>query len=51
VTRYCTLTPFTLTDAEREAIGYFAGEHCRAGDDQASHITTLRGLLERTSAR
>jgi hypothetical protein len=37
----------TLTDAEREAIGYFAGEHCRAGDDQASHITTLRGLLER----
>ena len=37
-----------LTDAEREAIGYFAGEHCRPGDDQAAHIATLRGLLERT---
>jgi len=48
VTRFCTLTPFTLTDAEREAIGYFAGEHCRPGDDQAAHIATLRGLLERT---
>jgi len=38
----------TLTDAEREAIGYFAGEHCRPGDDQAAHIATLRTLLERT---
>jgi hypothetical protein len=38
-----------LTDAEREATGYFAGEHCRPGDDQAAHIATLRGLLERTS--
>ncbi len=37
-----------LTDAEREAISYFAGEHCRPGDDQAAHIATLRGLLERT---
>jgi hypothetical protein len=51
VTRFCTLTPFTLTDAEREAIGYFAGEHCRPGDDQAAHIATLRGLLERTQER
>jgi len=44
VTRYCTLTPFTLTDAEREAIGWAiaatAGVSLRAN--------TLRGLLERT---
>jgi len=43
VTRYCTLTPFTLTDAEREAIGWAiaatAGVSLRA--------ETLRGLLER----
>ena len=39
-----------LTDAEREAISYFAGEHCRPGDDQAAHIATLRGLLERNGA-
>jgi hypothetical protein len=43
VTRYCTLTPFTLTDAEREAIE----EAIRRlwGFDIAE---TLRGLLERT---
>jgi hypothetical protein len=40
----------TLTDEEREAISYFAGEHCRPGDDQAAHIATLRGLLERNGA-
>jgi hypothetical protein len=43
VTRYCTLTPFTLTDAEREAIE----EAIRRlwGFDI---VATLRGLLERT---
>jgi len=55
VTRYCTLTPLTLTDAEREAVrfcvtaslpeteklGGNAGELCRM------HRDTLRGLLER----
>jgi len=42
VTRYCTLTPFTLTDAEREAIKeaseFYIGT--RTG-------VALRGLLER----
>ena len=44
-TRYCTLTPFTLTDAEREAV-----ETCIADDEAATAYTraaTLRGLLER----
>ncbi len=55
VTRYCTLTPLTLTDAEREAI-----ERARqtlnavqdlsptATADDAMAAATLRGLLERT---
>jgi hypothetical protein len=43
VTRYCTLTPFTLTDAEREAIAYYVGT---GGPDAVD--ATLRGLLERT---
>jgi hypothetical protein len=56
VTRYCTLTPLTLTDDEREAVrfcvtaslpeteklGGVAGGLCRM------HAATLRGLLERT---
>ena len=42
VTRYCTLTPFTLTDAEREAIHWFS-DHGRS----PQHAATLRGLLER----
>jgi hypothetical protein len=55
VTQYCTLTPLTLTDEEREALlfcyraalpeaeklGGNAGELCRI------HRDTLRGLLER----
>ena len=45
VTRYCTLTPFTLTDAEREAIEYFAGFQWTI---VKTHADTLRGLLERT---
>jgi len=47
VTRYCTLTPFTLTDEEREAIG----EAVQAFDEFAGdevYTAALRGLLERT---
>jgi hypothetical protein len=39
-TQYCTLTPFTLTDEEREAVEYFAR-------DNWSMSPVLRGLLER----
>jgi hypothetical protein len=47
VTRYCTLTPFTLTDAEREAIDWAA----YAAEKWYEHAAaaTLRGLLERTA--
>ena len=46
-TQYCTLTPFTLTDDEREAVAFFADIHC---DDEPPHeyAATLRSLLERT---
>jgi hypothetical protein len=46
VTRYCTLTPLTLTDAEREAIAA-----CCDRWHPPERIATLRGLLERTSVR
>jgi hypothetical protein len=56
-TLHCSLTPLTLTDAEREALrfciltslpeteklGGVAGEMCRM------HAARLRGLLERTT--
>ena len=45
VTRYCTLTPFTLTDAEREAIERLA-IHC-ADTSCVDTAKTLWGLLER----
>jgi hypothetical protein len=35
VTRYCTLTPFTLTDAEREAIAWAAGQANRERETAA----------------
>ena len=45
VTRHCTLTQLTLTDAEREAIGgAIESEHGRGAFGWAA---TLRGLLER----
>ena len=49
VTRYCTLTPFTLTDAEREAVR-MAAAFC---DTRSTAVhkrwgSALRGLLERT---
>jgi hypothetical protein len=43
VTQHCTLTPFTLTDAEREAVEYYIGT---GGPDAVD--ATLRTLLERT---
>ena len=55
VTRYCTLTPPTLTDAEREAVDLamdslygvedLSDGACARADAAAD---TLRGLLERT---
>jgi len=50
VTRYCTLTPLTLTDAEREAIREAADAYSLDdGDPDCERIAaTLRGLLERT---
>jgi hypothetical protein len=46
VTQHCTLTPFTLTDAEREAIQWFA--HYGLPERYAA---ALRSLLERIDAR
>ena len=52
VTRYCTLTPFTLTDEEREAIEeamrQVVESDCIATPHALEVIDTLRGLLERT---
>ena len=44
VTKHCTLTPFTLTPKEREAVEWAvsAAEDCQHPADD-----TLRGLLER----
>lgn len=54
VTRYCTLTPFSLTDAEREAVNDAIGWiESPSVDDEAMPedylpiTATLRGLLER----
>jgi hypothetical protein len=47
VTRYCTLTPLTLTDAEREALE-IAVEYVGSAYAVEHHAATLRGLLERT---
>jgi hypothetical protein len=50
VTRYCTLTPLTLTDAEREAIVTALAFLREEADEPgvAQDADTLRGLLERT---
>jgi len=51
VTRYCTLTTFTLTDAERAVLESAAGDYLYHQDPggRAQHIRqTLLGLLERT---
>ena len=46
VTQYCTLTPLTLTDAERAVIEAILVDPDSAPGDSAA---TLRGLLERTA--
>lgn len=48
-TRYCTLTPFTITDEEREAVEAAVG-FCECTDKplpRSEQIATLRKLLER----
>jgi hypothetical protein len=47
VTRYCTLTPFTLTPEEREAIADAADRYAELTPESAETAATLRGLLER----
>ena len=56
VTKHCTLTPFTLTDAEREAvedaIGWIESPSVQdeaMPEDYLPITATLRGLLERCS--
>jgi hypothetical protein len=48
VTQHCTLTPFTLTDAEREAIAAAVAYMRPVGNYDCVTFSTLRGLLERT---
>ena len=48
VTQHCTLTPLTLTDAEREAVEYVELTlRCETHPVCERHTATLRGLLER----
>lgn len=49
VTRYCTLTPLTLTDEERAAIADAADRYAEIKPESAETAATLRGLLERTA--
>jgi hypothetical protein len=48
VTRYCTLTPLTLTTEERAAIADAADRYAEITPESAETAATLRGLLERT---
>jgi hypothetical protein len=52
-TLHCSLTPFTLSDAEREAIQTAMNAYGENNDDRECEMieATLWGLLERTSAR
>ena len=49
-TLHCSLTPFTLTDAEREAIQTAMNAYGENNDDRECAMieATLWGLLERT---
>ena len=49
-TLHCSLTPFTLTDAEREAIRTAMNAYGESNDDRECEMieATLWGLLERT---
>ena len=49
VTRYCTLTPFTLTDAERSAIVWCVEMAATTATECEEELAALRGLLERTT--
>ena len=40
-------TPLRLTDAEREAVAYFAAFHGSPREGDAQAAATLRGLLDR----
>ena len=48
-TRYCMLTPFTLTDAEREAIQFALRRlyGTLRGNEECDHADALQGILER----
>jgi hypothetical protein len=52
-TLHCSLTPLTLTDAEREAIREAVGAYYDNDDDEecARIAATLHGLLKRTERR
>jgi hypothetical protein len=47
-TRYCTLTPFTLTDAERSAVVWCVEMAATTATECEEELAALRGLLERT---
>jgi hypothetical protein len=47
VTQHCTLTPLTLTDAEREAVEQAIDAAGGMAPAEPWAIATLRGLLER----
>ena len=50
-TQHCSLTPFTLTDEEREAIAWAINKTAQAYDDPEGgpiKRETMRGLLTRT---
>ena len=47
VTKYCTLTPMTLTDAERGLLDMLA-DHPVTHQIMPHEVATLRGLLDRT---
>lgn len=55
VTKYCTLTPFTLTDAEREAVerakrAFRDMDHHDITMQQLEDYEALCGLLDRTQS-
>ena len=50
VTRYCTLTPFTLTDAERFVLREVCSAYADRDNVKCNEIAAvIDGLLERTS--
>lgn len=46
-TQHCTLTPFTLTDAEREAVAWASKLYADWGPEWSDRAVAMRGLLER----